>query len=172
VLLQREISEDINLAAAKAAHAAGVPVVLDGGGADAPLPAAILPLISVLSPNETELARLTGMPTGSDAEVLLAAKTMQAKGVGTVLVKLGARGSLLVPKVGEPLRQSVFPVSVVDTTGAGDCFTAAYAVAMSEGLPESQRLRFAAAAAAICVTGLGAMPSMPDRRSVERLLAG
>ena len=171
LLLQREIPESINLAAAQAAHAAGVPVVFDCGGADAPLPADILPLIAVLSPNETELARLTGMPTNSDAEVLRAAKAMQAKGVGTVLVKLGARGSLLVPKTGEPLRQSIFPVSVVDTTGAGDCFTAAYAVAMSEGLPETQRLRFAAAAAAICVTGLGAMPSMPERLAVERLLS-
>lgn len=172
LLLQREVPETVNLAAAQAAAAAGVPVVLDAGGADAPLPAAILPLLAVLSPNETELARLTGMPTGDEAEVLAAARALQAQGVGTVLVKLGARGSLLVPRQGAPLRQGIFRVPVVDTTGAGDCFTAAYVVAMLEGRPEADRLRFAAAAAALCVGKLGAMPAMPARAAVDAFLAG
>lgn len=172
LLLQCEVPESVNYAAAQVAARAGVPVVLDCGGADAPLLPAMLPLVTVLSPNETELARLTGLPTGNEAEVLAAARAMQAQGVGTLLVKLGARGSLLVPQEGTPLRQDVFPVTVVDTTGAGDCFTAAYAVAMAEGRDQVQRLRFAAAAAALCVGGLGAMPSMPTRARVEAMLAG
>ena len=170
LLLQREVPEAINLTAARVAVAAGVPVVLDAGGADDPLPAELLPLLTVLSPNETELARLTRLPTGSDAEVLTAARALQARGVGTVLVKLGGRGSLLVPRAGEPIRQGIVPVPVVDTTGAGDCFTAAYTVALLEGQPEAERLRFATAAAALCVQRLGAMPSMPTRAEVEALL--
>lgn len=171
LLLQREIPEAVNLAAAAAARAAGVPVVLDCGGDDAPLPAAILPLIDVLSPNETELARLTGAPTGDEAQVLAAARELQRRGVGTVLVKLGSRGCLLVGRDGSALRQAAYKVEVVDTTGAGDCFTAAYAVGLAEGLPEAARLRLACAAAALCVQGKGALPSMPERRAVEAFLA-
>lgn len=171
LLLQREIPEAVNLAAASAARAAGVPVVLDCGGDDAPLPAGLLALIDVLSPNESELARLTGLPTGDEAQVLAAARALQALGVGTVLVKLGARGCLLVPRSGPPIRQAAFTVPVVDTTGAGDCFTGAYTVGLVEGLPEAQRLRLACAAAALCVQGLGAMPSMPRRAAVEAFLA-
>jgi ribokinase len=172
VLLQREIPASVNLHAAHAARAAGVPVVLDCGGDDEPLPADLLPLIDVLSPNESELARLTGLPTADDAAVLAAARALQARGVGTVLVKLGARGCLLVPRAGEPLRQDAFRVPVVDTTGAGDCFTAAYTVGLVEALPEAARLRLACAAAALCVQGLGALPSMPTRAAVEAFLAG
>ena len=170
LLLQREVPEAVNRLAAQAAAAAGVPVVLDAGGLDAPLPDDLLPLVSVLSPNETELARLTGMATSSDTEVLAASRAMQARGVGTVLVKLGARGAMLVPLSGDPLRQAAFSVPVVDTTGAGDCFTAAYTVALLEGRSEGERLRFATAAAALCVQKLGALPSMPSRRAVDALL--
>jgi ribokinase len=171
LLLQREIPEAVNLAAARAARAAGVPVVLDCGGDDTPLPAELLALIDVVSPNESELARLTGLPTGDDTQVLVAARWLQQRGVGTVLVKLGSRGCLLVPTSGEPIRQPAFKVQVVDTTGAGDCFTGAYTVGLVEGLPEAQRLRLACAAAALCVQSLGAMPSMPSRAATEAFLA-
>lgn len=57
LLLQREVPESVNLAAAQAAAAAGVPVVLDAGGAEGPLPAELLKCVTVLSPNETELVR-------------------------------------------------------------------------------------------------------------------
>jgi len=171
VLLQREIPEAVNLAIATTARAAGVPVVLDCGGDDTPLPASLLPLLDVVSPNESELARLSGLPTTDDHQVLAAARALQARGIGTVLVKLGSRGCLLVPRQGEPLRQGAFRVQVVDTTGAGDCFTGAYTVGLVEGLPELQRLRLACAAAALCVQGLGAMPSMPSRTATEAFLA-
>lgn len=171
LLLQREVPEEVNLAAAAAAHAGGVPVVLDAGGVDAPIAPALMRLVTVLSPNETELARLTGLPTSDDAQVLAAARRLQAGGVATVLVKLGARGALLVPPAGEPLRQRAFPVEVVDSTGAGDCFTAAYAVAMLEGQASAARLTFACAAAALCVQQRGALPSMPRRDAVERFVA-
>lgn len=171
LLLQREIPESVNLAAARLARRAGVPVVLDAGGATTPLPSALLRLVDVLSPNETELARLSGRPTANDAQVLAAARVLQRRGVGTVLVKLGARGALLVPRFGRPLRQRAFRVPVVDTTGAGDCFTAAYTVGLLEAMPESDRLRFACAAAALCVQAKGAMPSMPRRAAVERFLS-
>lgn len=63
VLLQREIPESINLLVASVAHAAGVPVILDAGGVEGPICPELLKCLAVLSPNETELARLTGKPT-------------------------------------------------------------------------------------------------------------
>lgn len=59
---------------------------------------------------------------------------------------------------------------VLDTTGAGDCFTAAFAVASQEGQDAQAALRFAAAAAGICVAGRGAMPSLPWREDVNGLV--
>ncbi|KAK3285020.1 hypothetical protein CYMTET_7363, partial [Cymbomonas tetramitiformis] len=59
LLLQREVPEEVNLAAARVARDAGVLVVLDAGGEEGPLPVELLCLVDVLSPNETELARLT-----------------------------------------------------------------------------------------------------------------
>ncbi len=61
-------------------------------------------------------------------------------------------------------------MQVVDTTGAGDCFTAAYAVAVLEGKAGAEALRFASAAACICVQRKGAMPSLPARQEVDALL--
>jgi ribokinase len=60
---------------------------------------------------------------------------------------------------------------VIDTTGAGDCFTAAFAVARLEGQPPPRALLFASAAASLCVRRAGAMPSLPDRAEVDALLA-
>ena len=58
----------------------------------------------------------------------------------------------------------------MDTTGAGDCFTAAFAVALLEGQGEGGAMAFASAAACLCVQRLGAMPSLPRRAEVEAFL--
>ncbi len=169
VLLQREIPDAVSLHAASLARAQGVPVLMDAGGRDEPLPAELARSLDVLSPNETELHRLTGLPTGSLTDIDIAGRWLLRQGVGAVLVKLGARGCLLI----EPentYEQAAFPVGVVDTTGAGDCFTAAYTVALMEGMPAPRRLAFACAAAALCVQTKGALPSMPQRGAVERFL--
>lgn len=71
-----------------------------------------------------------------------------------------------------PLLQAcVRAPKVVDTTGAGDCFTAAFAVAVLEGREPQDALRFASAAASICVQRPGAMPSLPSADEVQQLLA-
>ncbi|EFN51579.1 hypothetical protein CHLNCDRAFT_140074 [Chlorella variabilis] len=169
VLLQREIPEAVN---AELAHAAGVPVVLDAGGATAPLSPDLLRCLAVISPNETELQGLTGMPTDTEEQIVAAAQVLRGQGVGTVLVKLGSRGSLLVDADGSTWRQEARRVEkVVDTTGAGDCFTAAFAVAVLEGRPYREAMRFASVAAALCIQVAGAMPSMPSRQQVDAELA-
>lgn len=109
-------------------------MLLDAGGVDAPLPSQLLQLVTTISPNETELQRLTGLPTASESEMLAAAAALQHKaqqegrqqeqrGGLQVLLKLGAAGSLSIPGQvadGEHgvVRQAALPVQqVVDTTG-------------------------------------------------------
>lgn len=67
------------------------------------MPPELLRCVAVLSPNETELQRMTGEPTGTRAEVVEAARALQRQGARDVLVKLGSKGSLLVPGARPPL---------------------------------------------------------------------
>jgi len=172
LLLQREIPEEVNIQVAKVAHTAGVPVVLDVGGEDGPIGDELLRYTTVISPNETELQRITGMETGSDEQLEAAARSLLSRGVEAVLVKLGASGSMMLRPAGlPPVYQSAVPVqTVVDTTGAGDCYTAAWAVASLANRSSDESMRFASAAAAICVQRAGAMTSLPRLEEVEYLL--
>ncbi|KAF3442313.1 hypothetical protein FNV43_RR16229 [Rhamnella rubrinervis] len=171
VLLQREIPDSVNIQVAKASRSAGVPIILDAGGVDAPIPKELLNLVDILSPNETELGRLTGMPTKSFEQISQAVTKCHEMGVKQVLVKLGAKGSALFEEGEEPIKQPVISAEkVLDTTGAGDTFTASFAVALVEGKSKKECLRFAAAAASLCIQVKGAIPSMPDRKSVLNLL--
>ncbi|XP_045801082.1 ribokinase [Trifolium pratense] len=171
VLLQREIPDFVNVQVAKAARNAGVPVIFDAGGFDAPIPQELLDFVDIFSPNESELARLTGLPTESFEDITQAAVKCHKLGVKQVLVKLGSKGSALFIEGEEPIQQpAIFAKTVIDTTGAGDTFTAAFAVALVEGKSKKECLRFAAAAASLCVQVKGAIPSMPDRKSVLELL--
>ncbi|XP_027170936.1 uncharacterized protein LOC113770621 [Coffea eugenioides] len=171
LLLQREIPDSVNIQVAKAAQSAGVPVILDAGGVESPIPPELVAVVDILSPNETELARLTNMPTEDFEQIKQAVGKCHNVGVKQVLVKLGAKGSALFTEGEEPIRQPIISApKVIDTTGAGDTFTAAFAVALAEGKSQKECLKFAAAAASLCVQVKGAIPSMPERKSVLQLL--
>lgn len=147
----------------------------DVGGEDRPISDALLRLLDYIAPNESELARLTGLPTSTEAEVLAAAASLRARGARSVLVTLGARGALLLTADGSVLRQASLEVpgaAVVDATAAGDAFRAAFAVALVEGRPLHDCLRFASAAGSLAVTRMGAVPSLPHRAETERLASG
>ena len=181
-MLQREVPQRINIAVAAAAQAHGVPVVLDMGGEDLAMPDELLKSLTLLSANETELARLAGAPTDTDAQVREAALAVQARANASagaqgqaqklhVLLTLGSRGALLLLPDGQFLQQAALPVPrVVDTTGAGDCFRGAFTAAYLERKPWAECLRFASAAAALCIQTKGAMPSMPMRADIDALL--
>ena len=110
-----------------------MPVILDVGGRDAPLSTSILPRLTILSPNETELVRISGKIVSNELEAEMAARSLLNLGVEQVLVKLGSKGSMLVTgkghyfsrlvllqacTEGEVIRQPAVPVAkVVDTTG-------------------------------------------------------
>lgn len=171
LLLQREIPDSVNIQVAEAANSAGVPVILDAGGMDTPLPQKLLEVVDFFSPNESELGRLTAMPTESFEQISQAVKKCHGMGAKQILVKLGGKGSALFVDGEKPIKQPIITAPrVLDTTGAGDTFTAAFAVALVEGKSKEECLRFAAAAASLCVQVKGAIPSMPNRASVLGLL--
>lgn len=89
---------------------------------------------------------------------------------GLVALTLGGDGAALFKMGQEIARVPAFNVDVVDTTGAGDTFCGALAVALAEGQPPEQALRFASAAAALAVTRPGAQPSLPKRAQVDAML--
>jgi ribokinase len=126
--------------------------------------------VDLLLPNEGELALLSGLPaSGSTEQIARAAQRLRERGVATVVVKRGDRGALIVDGH-DPRQIPTLQVEVVDTTGAGDCFDGALAVALVEGQPLDAAVRFATHAAALSCTQLGAQTAQPTRAEVERAL--
>jgi ribokinase len=173
VVMQLEIPPATVRHALTVCRRLGVPTILD----PAPVPPKGLSRpfygATILTPNQPEAALLMGQSTRRSGRVggpKRVARALLGRGASTVVLKLGARGSMLVGKTGEVLRAPAMRVRVVDSTAAGDAFTGALAVAMSEGLPRAEALRFANAAGALCCTRLGAQPALPGRAAVERLL--
>ena len=121
-----------------------------------------------ITPNETELAKITGLPTNTLEEIDFAAKKLIEKGVGNVLVTVGSKGALLCQKKGST-HYATQKVTALDTTAAGDTFNGALAVALSEGMSVEDAIHFSNKAASISVTRKGAQTSIPTRKEVDSL---
>ena len=157
-------------AAAQIAANAGVPLILNPAPAQ-PLPNALLKLVSILTPNETEAELLTGIEVADAAGAARAAAKLRLRGVQTVIITLGVRGAYVAGEGVECLVPG-FKVKAVDTTAAGDVFNGALAVALGEGRPILDAARFANAAAALSVTRRGAQPSAPTRAEIDEVMRG
>lgn len=150
------------------AHEAGVKVLLNPAPGQ-PLSSEMLSMVNVLTPNETETQIITDMPVRNSQEAEKAAQKLLAQGVGMVVITMGGQGALIVTPT-ETRHAPGQQVEVVDTTGAGDAFNGALAVALAEGKELVEAVAFANAAAALQVTRLGAAPAMPYRDEVERFI--
>ena len=149
-LVQLEIPVEAAWRALQIARRGGVRTVLNPAPAPAqPLPRELLALVDYLTPNETEAAAL------GDA----------AAAAGTIILTLGREGALLGDE-----RVPALPTRAVDTTGAGDAFNAAFAVALAERRPELDAVRFGCAAGAHMVEHPGVLPGLPRREELERRL--
>jgi ribokinase len=171
-LLQMEIPLPTTIAAARAARAAGLEVILDPAPApQLPLPAELLQYVDVLTPNETEASLLTGVRPAdvSVEEARTIAGRLQSSGVRVVIIKLGAKGCLLL-EGGTATHVPAPMVKAVDTTGAGDIFNAAFAVACAEGATRLDACQFAVHAAASTVIRMGYQASVPTRAELEAYL--
>jgi ribokinase len=129
-------------------------------------PTDLWPLVSYLTPNAGEAARLSGVPVNDRASATHAARALRAQGVRAVVVTLGDDGALGLAE-GDAFHVPGFAVAALDTTAAGDTFNAALAVALAERTPLVEGLRFANAAAALACTRRGAQPSLPRRDEVR-----
>jgi ribokinase len=170
VLLQLEIPVAVVMEAAARARAAGAIVVLD----PAPVPAAglsdaLLECADILTPNETETARLTGLLPSDAASAELAADRLQQRGVRGAIVKLGARG-VFFRFGGAQGFVPPFAVHSIDSVGAGDIFNGALAAALARGDEPARAVRFAAASGALATTKRGAAKSAPTLAEIEALL--
>jgi ribokinase len=134
-------------------------------------PIDVWPSVDYLTPNSGEAARLSGVSVSDGRSAAEAAHALRSRGVGSVVVTLGADGALCVT-AGETRQVPGFEVTVLDTTAAGDTFNAALAVSLGERTSLADGLRFANAAAALACTRRGAQPSLPRRDEVIRLLGG
>ncbi|MGU3782191.1 ribokinase [Burkholderia metallica] len=152
------------IACASAHH---TPVLLNPAPAQ-PLFDALLARVDYLVVNETEAESLTGIAVGDDASAVRAADALRAKGVGNVLVTLGARGVCWRGGAGNG-RLRAMPVVAVDTTAAGDTFVGGFAAARAGGASMNDAIDFGQRAAAISVTRYGAQTSIPTRDEVARV---
>lgn len=168
VLLQLEVPLGTVAAAVQAARDSGVLTVLDAGP-PRELPPDILRNVDVLSPNQTEARTILGLAVDADLDPSEAADQLVARGARSVVLKLGAEGAIAA---GPDHQEHVpaFKIDPVDTTGAGDAFTAALAVSLAEGKELPEATRVGAAAGALAATVFGAAPSMPTRAAVEGFL--
>ncbi len=170
LLLQLEIPLAASLAAAAIARAAQGWVILD----PAPAPAGglgddVLRAADLVTPNETETEALVGIRPTTAAGAAAAAGRLLARGAPGAIVKMGAQGVFFRDRHGEGFVPP-FPVTAVNSVGAGDCFNGGLAVALARGEALPAAVRYAAACGALATTGPGGAASAPTAAAVERLL--
>lgn len=175
VLLQLEVPLEVNRAVARWAKEAGVPVMLNPAPAT-DLDDELLRLVTYLTPNEQEASAETGLPLGSDEngpckdDLRKIGAALWAKGVENVIITLGESGSAVVGADSIRYIPAVRMSHIADPTAAGDSFVGALSVGLSIGLSQDQALAFASHTAAITVSRMGAMPSLPTLDEVVFLL--
>ncbi|MEM8807789.1 MAG: ribokinase [Cyanobacteria bacterium P01_G01_bin.38] len=169
LLLQFEIPHPVVVAAAKLAHQAGVPVIVDPAPARSTLSSDFYAHIDILTPNQVEASQLVGFEVCDRSTAAQAAQVLRQRGVNTVIVKLGKQG-VVVDTLATCFEIPAFPVEAVDTVAAGDAFNGGLSAALAEGYPLRDAVTFASAVAALSVTRPGAQPSMPDRSEVDHFL--
>ena len=170
VLLQLELPLPTVRAAVELGKRHGCTVILDPAPAIKPMPEDLC-AVDVLTPNLGEAEIMTGRKAGDPSEDKLVATELVGKGARNVVLKLGSRGSLAVMADGHFYTVPAFKVQVVDTTGAGDAFTGALAVAMRRGDRIRDAVRFASAAGSLACTKMGAQAAMPTADEVKILMA-
>jgi ribokinase len=163
LLLQLECPLKAVTVAVEQAHERDIPVVLNPAPAQA-LSEALLAKVDVLTPNENELALLSG-ETDLDQGI----KKLRDWGVKNLVVTLGANGARVV---NDSLDEHIpaHQVDVLDTTAAGDAFNGALAVMLAEGKPLLEAVHYGVAAGALAATKKGAQPSLPTRAEVEQFI--
>ncbi|MCI8453090.1 MAG: ribokinase [Lachnospiraceae bacterium] len=172
VMLQMEIPYETIFYVIKKAKEYGKVVILNPAPAPGPgaIPEEIYKKIDFITPNETELKTLTGVPDCGRESLEKGAGLLLEKGVGNVMVTLGEQGAVLVNAQGSMYFPAMRTMAV-DTTAAGDCFNGAFVTALADDMAVPEAIRFANAAASVAVSRKGAQSSIPSAEEVQRVLA-
>jgi len=169
LLSQLETPVNTTLEAFQLARATNVLTILTPAPAENVTPA-LLELCDICVPNKTEIATIVGQPVNSEQDVMHAAALLRDRGVKRVALTMGGDGVLLIDESGSSHIPAT-KVEAIDTTGAGDAFTGALAVGLSEGLTLEEAARRAGVVAALSVTRTGTQPSFPTLKEVNQWIA-
>lgn len=165
-VVQLEQPVDVAIRGLALARKHGVTTILNPAPA-CDLPEEIFPLCDYILPNESEASLLTGLPVQTEQQAESAARSLLEKGARNVIVTLGEKGSLFCNE------DALFSIPAyqagqcIDTTGAGDGYTAGFATAIASGACARRAMEFAAVLAGISVTRPGAGASMPTRQEID-----
>jgi ribokinase len=154
--------------AAELANDSGVPFILDPAPAQKLSPA-LLKMVDVLTPNETEAQILTGIEVTDEISARMASENLLECGVKAVILTMGAKGFLLATNDRTEFVPAV-KADAVDATAAGDAFTGALAFGLAAGRKLFDAALFAGHVAALSVTKMGAQSSMPTAEEVESFM--
>ena len=168
VVLQLEVPQATVRAAARLGRGSGAAVMLNAAPMRE-LAADDLADVSMLVVNEHEAGLMAGRAAPRTAAEAQAAAALLRERVATIVITLGEHGAVWCDD-DVAFHTPAFPVRAVDTTGAGDAFVGALAVAIAENRPAREAMRFACAAGALAATKPGAQSSMPTRAELQALL--
>ncbi len=170
VMLQLEIDVEMSVYAARKAIQAGIPVILDAAPAQA-FELERMRGLFLVTPNETEAQALTGIQIDTDSDAKKAAEILQKRtDAKYVVIKMGSRGSLLWDG-SEARKFDIIPIDVVDTTAAGDSYTAALTYEYLRTKDIVRAMQYANVVATLAVSKLGAQSSLPTKEEVARFIS-
>lgn len=167
IVMQMEIPQKTVQFVKKLVRGMGKTIILDPAPAISGLEDDFWQGIDYLKPNETELEILTGRKINTEEEMIEGARSLIGKGVGTVIITMGGQGCICVTE-NSVEKYPIHACQAVDTTAAGDSFTGAFALALSEGKDCREAIRFGQKVSAVVVTRKGAQTSMPTRNELEQ----
>ncbi len=168
IVLQMEIPIESVEYAASRGRQLGKSVILNPAPAPDRIPDSVYSNIDFITPNETELMKLSGKKTLSDKSIREGAEILLGHGVRNVIVTLGDKGCRWISE-NEDIYIDAVKTNAVDTTAAGDCFNGAFAAGMAEGMSILHALRYANTASSITVTRKGAQEAIPGRDEVNKV---
>ena len=171
IFVSFEISFESALAAARIAESKGIPIFIDAAPADRSHTLESLPYVEVFSPNETETLEYTGiLPAGADSSLRACLALWRRVKCKYIVIKQGARGCSVYDGKHFEMIPAFGNVKAVDTTAAGDTFTAALTLAYLGSSDIRSAAKYAAAAAAIAVSRHGASTSVPTADEVRSFI--
>jgi len=171
VVLQLEIPMETVLYVAKMANEYGKTIFLDPAPVPEFIDEKLYQYVDIMKPNETELQMLTGMKTDTKENICKAAKKLRDYGVKNVIVTLGEKGVYADTQEAGIFQVEPIEVSAIDSTAAGDSFTAALVARLAENTDIKESIEFANKVASIVVTRKGAQSSIPSLEEVNQLFS-